>query len=190
MRLFKRFLIFLFCLLTFVSIYINYRMETDVNQKQNGYSYKEFAIVLGAAVHKNELSEALRGRMDVALELFKKGFVKNILLSGDGTDEHYNETVAMKKYALKKGIPEENILTDEKGYNTYSTMLRAHDVFNARSAFIITQNFHIVRAVWVAQQCGIQAQGVGAWRLKDPGFYYVREFFARIKDFIQVELKL
>lgn len=120
----------------------------------------------------------------------KKGFVKNILLSGDGTDEYYNETAAMKKFALSNNIPQEILLTDEKGYNTYTTMLRAHDVFNAKSAYIISQDFHLVRSVWIARECGIDAQGVGAGSLDDSWFYYIREFFARMKDYVFVKLKI
>lgn len=165
-------------------------MEKETKNAEEISCCKEFAIVLGASVRGNELSEALRGRMNVAIELYKRGIVKNILLSGDGTDEYYNETNAMRKFALNKGIPQESLLTDEKGYNTYSTMLRAHNVFNAKSAYIISQNFHLVRAVWVAQECGIEAQGVSAGRLKDPWYYYCREFFARVKDYVQVKLKL
>lgn len=165
-------------------------MENTVNINKKAMDKKEFAIVLGASVHGNELSGALLARMNVAIDLYKKGYVKSILLSGDGTDEYYSETTAMKKFALGNGIPQENILTDEKGYNTYFTMLRAREVFNAKSAYIITQNFHLVRAVWVAQECGIEAQGVGAGNLKGPWYYYIREFFARVKDFVQTRLKI
>lgn len=165
-------------------------MENSVKNNQNNLSSKEFAIVLGASVRGNDLSEALRARMKVAIELYKNNLVKRILLSGDGTDDYYNETAAMRKFALRNGIPQESIYTDEKGYNTYATMTRARDVFNAKSAFIITQNFHLVRSVWVARQCDIDAQGVNAGSLKDPWYYYIREFFARVKDFIQVKLKI
>ncbi len=96
----------------------------------------------------------------------------------------------MKKFALKNGVPEEALLTDEKGYNTTLTMVRAHSLFNANSVYIITQNFHLVRAVWIARQCGMDAEGVGAGKLKDPWYYYLREFFARVKDYVQVKMKL
>ena len=165
-------------------------METNVKTHEQILGTKQFAIVLGASVHGNELSAALRARMNVAIDLFKNGYVKNILLSGDGTDDYYSETSAMRKFALFNGIPQENLYTDERGYNTYATMLRAQDVFNAKSAYIITQQFHLVRAVWVARQCGLEAQGVGAGNLKDPWFYYIREFFARVKDFFLVKLKI
>lgn len=190
MKFIKIFTIVVLFILIIGCISINYSIEKETENNEKIASNKEFAIVLGASVHGNELSEALRGRMNVAIDLYKKGFVKNILLSGDGTDDYYNETSAMKKFALNNGVPQESILTDEKGYNTYATMLRAHDVFSAKSAYIITQNFHLARAVWVAKECGIEAQGVSAGSLKDPWYYYCREFFARVKDYIQVKFKI
>jgi SanA protein len=190
MKFLKFFSVILVGFVLIFSIFVNYIMEKEVGKNFHPKDQKEFAIVLGASVHGDELSEALRGRMEVAMALYKDGFVKEILLSGDGTNHHYSETAAMKKYALMGGIPQENLLTDEKGYNTYLTMLRAHDVFNARSAYVITQNFHLVRAVWVAKQCGIEAQGVGAGSIQDPWYYDIREYFARVKDYMQVVLKI
>jgi SanA protein len=190
MKKFNYILLFLFFIMSTFLIYINYTMEKAIQVNETPLQKREFAIVLGASVRGNELSNALKRRMDVAIDLFKNGFVKSILLSGDGTDEYYSETTAMRRYALASGIAQENLITDEKGYNTYLTMIRAHDIFNAKSAYIISQNFHLVRSVWVARECGIDAQGVGAGNLKDPWYYYFREFFARAKDYIQVKLKL
>lgn len=151
---------------------------------------KEYAIVLGASVHGDSLSGVLKARMETAIELYNNKLVKNILMSGDGTDSYYSETAAMKKFALKSGIPEEALVTDEKGYNTYATILRAKEVFNAKSAYIISQNFHLTRAVWIAREIGIDADGVNAGNTKDKWYYSIREFFARTKDFFQVILKI
>lgn len=161
------------------------------SQSQSPEQPKEYAIVLGASVHGDELSGALRTRMEMAIELYQKKLVKNILLSGDGTDPNYNETYAMKKFALKHQIPEDVLITDEKGYNTYATMLRAKEVFNTKSAYIISQKFHLIRAVWLARKIGIDADGVSAGDSKDYYYYYdVREFLARSKDFFQVLFRI
>lgn len=127
--------------------------------------------------------------METAIELYNKKLVKNILMSGDGTDNNYSETAAMKKFALKSGIPEEALVTDEKGYNTYASMLRAKEVFNAKSAYIISQNFHLTRAVWIAREVGMDVDGVSAGNTKDKWYYSIREFFARTKDFFKLFLK-
>jgi SanA protein len=147
---------------------------------------KGYAIVLGASVHGDALSGALRDRMEAALFLYHKKLVKHIFMSGDGTDVYYSETSAMKKFALKNGISEDILVTDEKGYNTYATILRAKKVFNIQSAYIISQNFHLTRAVWIARKVGIEADGFGAGKMQNEWYYSLREFFARTKDFFQV----
>jgi vancomycin permeability regulator SanA len=149
---------------------------------------KDMAIVLGASVHGSTLSEALRARMETAVGLYQKGLVQHILLSGDGTDGFYSETMAMKKFALKKGIPEISILTDEKGYSTYTSILRVKNVFRAQSIYIVSQDFHLTRAVWIARAIDLDADGISAGSMKRRWYYEVREFLARVKDFFQVEI--
>lgn len=170
----------------FTNLIIHFNSKSSPTQT----SAKEYAIVLGASVHGDALSELLKARMETAITLYNQKLVKTILMSGDGTDSYYNETAAMKKYALKNGIPEEVLITDEKGYSTYATILRAKEVFNAKSAYIITQNFHLPRAVWIAREIGIDAQGVNAGKTKDNWYYSLREFLARTKDFFQVKFKI
>lgn len=177
-------LIFLVFLITNMIMYLKSRSDSPPDYP------KEYAIVLGASVHGDSLSGVLKARMETAIELYHHKLVKNILMSGDGTDSYYSETTAMKKFALKNGIPEETLLTDEKGYNTYATILRAKEVFNAKSAYIISQDFHLTRAVWIAREIGIDADGVSAGITKDKWYYSLREFFARTKDFFQVIFKV
>lgn len=190
MKYFSIFLLIMIAVLSIFGVFVNYQMEEEFSRIPQIPTVREFAIVLGASVHGTELSEALRGRMNAAIDLYNQGLVKNILLSGDGTNAYYNETTAMKKFALRQNIPQDNVLTDEKGYSTYATIVRAHDIFHARSAYIITQNFHLVRAVWIAKARGIDAQGVNAGQLSGPWYYLCREFFARIKDYIFVKLNV
>lgn len=178
------FLLFTVFLITNAIMYLNSR--TDPFQQPP----KDYAIVLGASVHGDALSGVLKARMETAIELYNRKLVQHILMSGDGTDSYYSETAAMKKFALKNGVPEDILLTDEKGYNTYATILRAKEVFNAKSAYIISQDFHLTRAVWIARKVGIDADGVNAGNSKDKWYYSVREFFARTKDFFQVIFKV
>lgn len=178
------FLILSTFLITNIIMFVNSRNNTNLDQP------KEYAIVLGASVHGDSLSGVLKARMETAINLYNKKLVKNILMSGDGTDSYYNETAAMKKFALKSGIPEEALVTDEKGYNTYATILRSKEVFNIKSAYIISQNFHLTRSVWIAREIGINAEGVSAGEMKDVWYYSIREFFARTKDYFQVIFKV
>lgn len=193
LKLFKLLLTF-FTLLIFLTLSTFLLTNTImfINSRSNNSTLtpKEYAIVLGASVHGDSLSEVLKARMETAIHLYDKKQVKNILMSGDGTDSYYNETAAMKKFALKSGVPEEALVTDEKGYNTYATILRAKEVFNAKSAYIISQSFHLTRAVWIAREIGIDAEGVSAGDMKEVWYYSAREFFARTKDYFQVIFKV
>lgn len=156
------------------------------SRNHNMQVQKEYAVVFGASVHGFTLSSALRARVETAIQLYQKGLVKNILLSGDGADGFYSETNAMKRFALKEGVPEAVLLTDEKGYNTYATVFRAKNVFHVQSAYMVSQDFHLTRAVWLARKVGIDADGVSAGSMDKRWYYDVREFLARVKDFGQL----
>lgn len=139
-------------------------------------------IVLGAGVHRQELSGMLKCRMHKAIDLFARERGKKILLSGDGTDPHYNETKAMKSYALQNGLTQDNLLSDPLGYSTYDSLRRAIEVFGIRKGVIVTQDFHLKRALWLAHSFGIAAQGVSCDNGNSSIFYDLREIPARAKD--------
>lgn len=139
-------------------------------------------IVLGAGVRRNSLSGMLKCRMHKAIELYARQRGSKILLSGDGTGQHYNETAAMKKYALENGLPKEDLLTDPLGYSTYDSLRRAIEVFGIRSGMIVSQDFHLKRAVWLAESFGMNVQGTPCDQGTSSQFYEWREIFARTKD--------
>lgn len=156
------------------------------SQNHNMHMKKDMAIVLGASVHGSKLSDALKARMEAAIVLYQNKLVDSILLTGDGSHSFYSETAAMKKFALKRGIPERSILTDEKGYNTYLSMLRAKNVYQAKTVYVVSQNFHLPRAVWIGRQIGLDTDGVNAGTMERRWYYESREFVARVKDFLQL----
>lgn len=143
---------------------------------------RDFAIVLGAGVHGERLSGVLRGRMLKAIDLYKKDLVQKILVSGDGTDSYYNETQAMQRFAVRNEIPAESIVMDPFGVSTYDSIVRAHRTFNVKSAYIISQEFHLGRAVWLANALGMDAWGIPTGFATDEWFYVFREMPARTKD--------
>ncbi|MBX9703046.1 MAG: YdcF family protein [Silvanigrellaceae bacterium] len=151
---------------------------------------RDYAIVLGASVRGKELSNALRFRMETAVLLYKKGYIRKILLSGDGDNYYYNETQAMLNFALSKNIPPSALISDQNGYNTYTTMRNAKLRYKVENAYIVSQQFHLRRALWIAQKIGIDAQGIPAEMVNNRFYYYIREFFASIKDFFLVNSKL
>ncbi|MCK4906644.1 MAG: YdcF family protein [Spirochaetes bacterium] len=146
------------------------------------------AIVLGAAVWQNKyLSHILQDRMDTAISLYKMGKVKKLLLSGDHGKKYYDEVNNMLRYALQYGIIPKDFFLDHAGFRTYDTMYRARDVFKIKSAIIVTQKFHLARAVYIARKLGIQAIGITADKrlYQNISLYKFREFFARLKAYWQ-----
>jgi len=148
-------------------------------------------IVLGAYVYPNgRLSDILKDRVDTALELYNNGKGKKLLLSGDHGKTTYDEVNSMKNYVKGKGVKAEDIFMDHAGFSTYETMYRARDVFKAKKVIIVTQEYHLKRAVYIARSLGIEAYGVASDKQKYRGMamYKAREILARCKAFLCVNL--
>lgn len=147
------------------------------------------AIVLGAGVYDGgALSPVLQDRVDAAIGLFRDGRVDSLLMSGDHGFRDYDEVNAMREYAVRHGVPNELIFLDHAGFNTYDSMMRARQVFRVDTAVVVTNRFHLARAVFLARQAGIRAQGVVADRrpYAAADWYEQREFLARCKAFLNV----
>ncbi len=124
---------------------------------------EQVAIVYGAAVYGNgRLSSVLRDRMDTAIELYRSGKVDKIVVSGDNSSENYNEPGAMLDYAVAQGVPAEDVQPDYAGLRTYDTCYRAREIFQIESAILVTQEFHLPRAIFTCRRLGIETVGVGA----------------------------
>lgn len=120
------------------------------------------ALVLGAGVRSDgEPSRMLSHRLDMAVELYEKESVEVVLVSGDNGDEHYNETDTMADYLVEAGVPEEHVVGDHAGFSTWDTCARAAEVFGVREATVVSQDFHVPRAVALCRAAGIDAVGVG-----------------------------
>ncbi len=143
------------------------------------------ALVLGAKVHKDgRLSDMLRDRMDTGIMLYHEGKAAKLLLSGD--DSGVGEVRAMKAYALEKGVAEADILCDGEGYSTYESVFRAKTVFHEENLVIVTQKYHLYRALYIANDMDMEATGADAAIFRYVGQLYrdVRELLARAKDFV------
>lgn len=152
----------------------------------------DVAIVLGAKVLGNgSPSTVLADRLDTGIELYKSGRVKKLLLSGDHGQTNYDEVNNMRRYAISKGVPEEDIFMDHAGFSTYDSMYRARDIFLVNKAVIVTQEFHLPRALFIARSLGLDAKGVTADKRKYVGAGYLsfREVFARTKAFLQLSIR-
>jgi vancomycin permeability regulator SanA len=118
------------------------------------------AIVLGAKVYPNgQVSSVLGARIDAAVELYKAGKVSKLLMTGDNGSNRYDEVTPMKKCAMAAGVPDSAIVRDYAGFRTFDSCYRAKHVFDVDRAVIVTQDFHLSRAVYLARRMGISAVG-------------------------------
>ncbi len=143
-------------------------------------------IVLGCLVKEDGMpSDMLRDRLERGVALYAEGAAPKILMSGDHGREDYDEVNAMKQYAMDAGVPSEDIFMDHAGFSTYETMYRAKEIFGAERVLVVTQEYHLYRAVYIAQQLGMQADGVNAdyHSYMGQGMRDFREVLARCKDF-------
>ena len=142
-------------------------------------------LVLGCYVFENGTpSTMLRDRLTKGVELYDLGAVPKLLMSGDHGREHYNEVDAMKRFAVDAGIPTEDIFMDHAGFSTYESVYRAKEVFQAQKILIVTQEYHLYRALYIAEQFGLEAYGVSSDYRAYAGQFMrdVREILARVKD--------
>lgn len=147
------------------------------------------ALVLGAGVRDDgSPSDVLRDRLDEALELHRRGRVTRILVSGDHRTASYDEPNAMRRYLEGRGVPREAIFMDHAGFDTYSSMWRARHVFGASRVVVVTQRFHLSRAVFVARSLGMDAEGSAADRRPYRGMAWLelREVASRTKAIVDV----
>ena len=149
----------------------------------------DVAIVLGASVYRGEPSPVLAARADEAVQLYEAGKVKKILVSGDNGALNHNEVDPVKNYLLQSGIPGQDIFLDHAGFDTYDSMYRARAVFGVGSATIVTQDFHMPRALFIARSLGINAYGLAADEGGNLFYDYAREIPASWKALVDIALR-
>lgn len=149
-------------------------------------------MVLGCQVKEDgEPSHMLRDRLQRGVEVYNLGAADKILMSGDHGKTDYNEVETMKQYAIDEGIESEDIFMDHAGFSTYESIYRAKEVFGVEKMIIITQEYHLYRALYIAEQLGVEAYGVAS----DYHTYFgqtmrdLREGLARNKDFLTTIIK-
>lgn len=143
-------------------------------------------IVLGCGVIGDTPTALLSDRLDAAIELYKNAKVApKILMSGDHGRENYNEVSVMRQYAIDRGVPSEDIFMDHAGFSTYETMYRARYIFGVDTAVVVTQEYHLYRALYDARALGIKCCGVEATGhvFAKQLYWDCREVLARTKDF-------
>ena len=146
-------------------------------------------LVLGAGLKSDGTPSAmLADRLEVAIKLYKEGVSDVILLSGDHKDDSYNEVSSMERYCLVSGVPENAIVKDGKGYSTFESILNTKNSDKYERILIVTQKYHLYRAIYIAERLGMSAEGVDATLrpYRNQLFRELREVAARTKDFFIV----
>lgn len=176
---------------------INFYVKASTKKqiiKNNDYSNLkdvDCIIVLGAGIWGDKPSPMLEDRLLEAISLYKNNVSPKIIMSGDHGREDYDEVNIMKKFAIEKGVPSEDIFMDHAGFSSYESMYRAKEVFGAKKVVIVTQEYHLYRSLYIANKLGLEAYGVASDPRKYAGqtMRNLREVLARDKDFIKCIFK-
>lgn len=197
-RYLKRFITFS---LVILGVLVGSVMAVNVYVERAGAKYildqsnvptADAILVLGAYVFPDgTTSSMLTDRLTVGYELYKEGKAPKIVVSGDHGRKDYDEVNAMKSLLKDKGVPGQDIFMDHAGFSTYESVYRARDIFQVHKVIIVTQDYHLMRAVFLARELGLEAYGIPSDR-HDYGqamkMYQLREIAARNKDFLWAKL--
>ncbi|MFD7441897.1 vancomycin high temperature exclusion protein [Streptomyces sp. NPDC059909] len=146
----------------------------------DGVPARDVAVVFGAGLWKGRPTPYLAHRLDTAAELYRTGKVKVVLVTGDNSRAEYDEPDAMRAYLTERGVPDGRIVSDYAGFDTWDSCVRAKKIFGVDRAVLVTQGFHIRRAIALCDAAGVESYGVGVAEPHDATWYYggAREMFA------------
>ena len=175
------FLMFLIFSNSFIKAFTKDNIDSQINEKMDAI------LVLGCAVWGTEPSPMLKDRLDRAIELYNEGYAEKIIMSGDKTGDDHSEVNTMKKYAIDHGVDSTHIYLDYYGLSTYDSIYRAKHVFNVNNLIVVTQPYHLYRAVAIGLWQEMNIYGVSSEGNDYSGQFKrdVREFLARPKDMIK-----
>ena len=172
-----------------INFYVTSSTKKQINTKLN--EKVDCILVLGAGIWGDKPSPMLQDRLDTAIKLYKDGVSNKIIMSGDHGTKEYDEVNIMKQYAIDAGIPSNDIFMDHAGFSTYESIYRARDIFKVKNMVIVTQEYHLYRALFIANKLGIKSYGVNSDPREYAGQLYreAREILARNKDFMYTIFK-
>ena len=176
-----------------INIYIiSFSKDNIISKEQASTLEVDCILILGAGLYSESTpSPMLADRIKTGINLYELNASKKILMSGDHGQHNHDEVGVMRDYAIKAGVPSEDIFMDHAGFSTYESMYRAKYIFGAKKIIIVTQDFHISRAVYIAEKLGLEAYGVTSDLRIYKGIWYNRgrDVLARVKDFFMVIFK-
>ncbi len=177
--------VLLFCLGNLIVIAKSSPRMVSIGEEDSLAVNADCILVLGCGVHADgSPSDMLRDRMICGIDLYKRGLGKKLLLSGDHGTADYDEVNVMKRLAVEAGVPEEDIFLDHAGFSTYESICRAKEIFCVRRMIVVTQQYHLFRAVYIAETLGIETEGYASdiRRYQGATWREGRECLARVKD--------
>ncbi|MDD2392284.1 MAG: ElyC/SanA/YdcF family protein [Bacilli bacterium] len=176
-----------------INLYVKLSTQNKILNEEEALKLKDVdcILVLGASVRGNLPSPMLEDRLLSSIFLYDKKVASKIIMSGDNGTNNYDEVNVMKRYAVNKGINSSDVFMDHAGFSTYDSIYRAKEIFNIEKMIIVTQKYHLYRALYIASQLGIEAYGVEALENNYMGQLprEVREILARNKDFFKSIIK-
>lgn len=174
-----------------IDFYVKQKAKPYILTPEEAGEGYDCVLVLGCGVWGDTPSHMLEDRLLEGISLCQSGASKKLLMSGDHGREGYDEVNVMKKFAVDRGIPSEDVFMDHAGFSTYESMYRAKEIFKAEKILIVTQDYHLYRAIYDARALGLEAYGVASNPRSYGGQLYrdIREILARNKDFIYSIIK-
>lgn len=171
----------------FINFYVIFRNINDIKDINEVNEKYDIALILGCSVKHNKPSKMLRDRLDKGIELYNRGIVKMILISGDHQND-YSEVTVMYDYLINSNISKEVILVDKVGYSTSESLINYKDNYYDKKVIIVTQKYHLYRALNIAKDLKLNSLGVHADLINYQGFVFreFREILARNKDFFKL----
>lgn len=171
------------CVLALLPVTWMYAVTADRLRTTADVPRTEVAVVFGAGLWDGEPSPYLAHRLDAAARLYRAGRIEVVLVTGDNSRKDYDEPDAMRAYLTRHGVPDRRIVSDYAGFDTWDSCVRAKKIFGVDRAVLISQGFHIRRAVALCQAAGVTSYGVGVDAKHDVTWYYggTREIFAAAK---------
>lgn len=185
------FIIFMTVSIISINLYMYNSVKEQIVEENSLFEDIDCILVLGAGVRNGQPTPMLSDRLQESVFLYKMNASDRILMSGDHGQKNYDEVNAMKKFAISKGIPTSHIFMDHAGFSTYESLYRAKEIFQADKIIIVTQEYHLYRALYIANELGIDAVGVSANKQDYAGQFMreAREILARTKDFVTCIIK-
>ena len=174
-----------------INIYVKLSTKNRIINDYNELDNIDCILILGAGVKNNRPSLMLEDRLQKGLELYNNSLSNKIIVSGDHGRKDYDEVNIMKEFLIENNVSSSDIFMDHAGFSTYDSIYRTKEIFKAKKIVIVSQEYHLYRALYIADKLGLEAYGVKA----EPKEYYgdayreIREVIARIKDFFKVIIK-